>query len=143
MHTTALACGGPAAAHTGSARRCSRPAPPPQRLPARPSPPRRASSAHATPPEGGTIAIVGADGPASSTPPLDIAASPPTTPPTAAEWQLDFSSRPVLDDRGKKVWELLVCDGSGDWVHAQYLPSNRINSTQVGDAERRRARAKK
>jgi hypothetical protein len=134
MTTTALLRGPPAPACARSARRPNSRTPPPQQAALSPRPTRpRQTAPRATPPDAGATAVVGADdGPAPSPEAaVDIAASPPTTPPTATEWQLDFSSRPVLDDRGKKVWELLVCDGSGDWVHAQYLPSNRINSTQV------------
>eukprot|EP00270_Netrium_digitus_P011206 TRINITY_DN354_c0_g1_i1.p1 TRINITY_DN354_c0_g1~~TRINITY_DN354_c0_g1_i1.p1 ORF type:complete len:506 (-),score=119.63 TRINITY_DN354_c0_g1_i1:180-1580(-) len=48
-----------------------------------------------------------------------------------SEWELDFCSRPILDSRGKRVWELLVCDNSRRLQWAQYLPSNRINSTTL------------
>ena len=43
-------------------------------------------------------------------------------------WELDFCSRPILDDRGKKLWELLVCDSDRSFEHSVYLPNNRINS---------------
>lgn len=51
-------------------------------------------------------------------------------PPAAAE--LDFCSRPILDERGKKVWEVLVCDPQRDFEFAQYFPNNKINSAEVG-----------
>ena len=25
-------------------------------------------------------------------------------------WELDFYSRPVLDEEGKKLWEVLICE---------------------------------
>lgn len=53
--------------------------------------------------------------------------------PTADGWELDFSSRPVLDERGKKKWELLICSSDGTWRYSRYFPSNKINSTQVND----------
>ena len=64
----------------------------------------------------------------------------PTTPATAKEWELDFGSRPVLDERGKKWWELLIVakggsDGESPWVYSRWLPNTKINSAQVSDAE--------
>lgn len=35
-----------------------------------------------------------------------------TDPESISEWQLDFCSRPILDIRGKKIWELVVCVSS-------------------------------
>ena len=68
----------------------------------------------------------------------------PATPATANEWELDFGSRPVLDERGKKWWELLIVaksgsgggDGDGEsqeapWVYSRWLPNTKINSAQV------------
>ena len=51
--------------------------------------------------------------------------------PRSAIWELDFSSRPVLDERGKKKWELLICDPARSWTFSRYFPNNKINSTQV------------
>ena len=62
----------------------------------------------------------------------------PDMPATAKEWELDFGSRPVLDERGKKWWELLIVakkSNSGDdeapWVYSRWLPNTKINSAQV------------
>jgi hypothetical protein len=49
-------------------------------------------------------------------------------------WELDFCSRPILDERGKKVWEMLVCDSRGSFSHSQYFPNNKINSTELKSA---------
>ncbi len=54
-----------------------------------------------------------------------------TGPPRSEIWELDFSSRPVLDSRGKKKWELLICSPDGAWKFSKYFPNNKINSTQV------------
>jgi hypothetical protein len=51
--------------------------------------------------------------------------------PQADIWELDFCSRPMLDVRGKKIWELLICDPSGEWVYSKYLPNNKINSAEL------------
>lgn len=53
-------------------------------------------------------------------------------PPTADTWELDFSSRPLFDERGKKRWELLICDPARTWEYSLYFPNNKINSTEVG-----------
>ncbi|NES69560.1 MAG: DUF1092 family protein, partial [Okeania sp. SIO2D1] len=32
-------------------------------------------------------------------------------------WELDFYSRPILDERQKKLWELLICESPLDINH--------------------------
>jgi len=59
------------------------------------------------------------------------AAASTSSAPTANTWQLDFCSRPILDERGKKVWELLICDETRTFEFSRYFPNNKINSTQV------------
>ena len=69
-----------------------------------------------------------ADTPTSTAPP----ASPPSTSvPRCEDWELDFSSRPILDSRGKKRWELFICSPDRSWIYSRWFPNNRINSTQV------------
>ncbi|MBW4645205.1 MAG: Tab2/Atab2 family RNA-binding protein [Goleter apudmare HA4340-LM2] len=51
-------------------------------------------------------------------------------------WELDFYSRPLLDEQQKKVWEVLVCESPLDistpidslFRYAQYCPSTQVNS---------------
>jgi len=51
-------------------------------------------------------------------------------------WELDYYSRPILDENGKKVWELLVCqsplrfdDEPTDlFRYAEYCPHSQVNS---------------
>jgi len=50
------------------------------------------------------------------------------------DWELDFCSRPIFDERGKKVWELLVTDSTRSFVHAEYFPNNKINSRTLREA---------
>jgi hypothetical protein len=50
------------------------------------------------------------------------------------DWQIDFCSRPLKDDRGKKVWELLITDDDRSFEHAEYFPNNRINSVELARA---------
>ncbi|MBW4519998.1 MAG: Tab2/Atab2 family RNA-binding protein [Scytolyngbya sp. HA4215-MV1] len=51
-------------------------------------------------------------------------------------WELDFYSRPILDEKGKKIWELLICESpigvtsqiDSLFRYAQYCPSTQVNS---------------
>ncbi|MFH7027060.1 MAG: Tab2/Atab2 family RNA-binding protein [Heteroscytonema crispum UTEX LB 1556] len=51
-------------------------------------------------------------------------------------WEIDFYSRPILDENQKKVWEMLVCESPLDtntksdslFRYAQYCPSTQVNS---------------
>ncbi len=57
-------------------------------------------------------------------------------------WEIDFYSRPILDDQQKKVWELLICESPTDtrqpetelFRRAQNCPSDRVNSTWLSAA---------
>ncbi|KAH9774550.1 protein TAB2-like [Citrus sinensis] len=57
-----------------------------------------------------------------------------TDPESITEWELDFCSRPILDIRGKKIWELVVCDGSLSLQYTKYFPNNVINSITLKEA---------
>jgi hypothetical protein len=37
----------------------------------------------------------------------------------------------LLDERGKKVWELLITDAERSFEHSQYFPNSRINSAEL------------
>ncbi|PRW45127.1 RNA binding [Chlorella sorokiniana] len=54
--------------------------------------------------------------------------------PQSDVWELDFCSRPILDERGKKVWELVICDPERKFEYAQYYPNNKINSGELKKA---------
>lgn len=54
--------------------------------------------------------------------------------PKSDVWELDFCSRPILDERGKKKWELIICDPDRSFEYATYFPNNMINSTQLKKA---------
>ena len=57
-------------------------------------------------------------------------------------WELDFYSRPILDENKKKVWEVLVCESPRDTLrtsdslfrYAQYCPSTQVNSVWLQEA---------
>ncbi|GMI95734.1 hypothetical protein like AT3G08010 [Hibiscus trionum] len=57
-----------------------------------------------------------------------------TDPASVTEWELDFCSRPILDTRGKKIWELVVCDSSLSLQYTKFFPNNVINSITLKDA---------
>lgn len=59
---------------------------------------------------------------------------PETDPESITEWELDFCSRPILDVRGKKIWELVVCDKTLSLQYTKYFPNNVINSITLKDA---------
>eukprot|EP00250_Pteridium_aquilinum_P012249 c20597_g1_i1 orf=305-1522(+) len=50
------------------------------------------------------------------------------------DWELDFCSRPILDARGKRLWELLICDSNRNLQFAKFYPNNVINSLTLKDA---------
>ena len=37
-------------------------------------------------------------------------------------WQLDFYRRPLQDDNGKPLWELLICDESMNFIYGEFCP---------------------
>ena len=57
-------------------------------------------------------------------------------------WELDFYSRPILDERQKKRWEILVCEGVQDiktepdnlFRYSKFLSSAEVNSIQLKGA---------
>ncbi|GFP87769.1 hypothetical protein PHJA_000920600 [Phtheirospermum japonicum] len=59
---------------------------------------------------------------------------PETDPESVTEWEVDFCSRPILDIRGKKIWELVVCDESLSLQYTKYFPNNVINSVTLKNA---------
>lgn len=54
----------------------------------------------------------------------------------AITWELDYYSRPIVDESGKKIWELLVCesptqidsDADNLFRYAEYCPNTQVNS---------------
>lgn len=57
-------------------------------------------------------------------------------------WEIDFYSRPLVDERQKKVWELLICESPATtqqsaselFRYSEYCPSDRVNSAWLGAA---------
>eukprot|EP00199_Chlamydomonas_sp_CCMP681_P001952 CAMPEP_0119108890 /NCGR_PEP_ID=MMETSP1180-20130426/16009_1 /TAXON_ID=3052 ORGANISM="Chlamydomonas cf sp, Strain CCMP681" /NCGR_SAMPLE_ID=MMETSP1180 /ASSEMBLY_ACC=CAM_ASM_000741 /LENGTH=379 /DNA_ID=CAMNT_0007094565 /DNA_START=8 /DNA_END=1147 /DNA_ORIENTATION=- len=50
---------------------------------------------------------------------------------TSNLWEIDFCSRPMVDERGKKVWELLICDSSRSFEYSEYFANSKINSAEL------------
>ncbi|AFP65652.1 hypothetical protein CMESO_508 (nucleomorph) [Chroomonas mesostigmatica CCMP1168] len=51
--------------------------------------------------------------------------------PSNTVWEIDFFSRPVLNEDGKKLWELIVVDQKGTFEHIEAIPNNLINSREL------------
>jgi hypothetical protein len=51
----------------------------------------------------------------------------------AVIWELDFYSRPVLNEKNKKIWELLICDRTRELEWVQECPSDRVNSAWLAE----------
>ncbi|VXD23421.1 conserved hypothetical protein [Planktothrix serta PCC 8927] len=57
-------------------------------------------------------------------------------------WELDFYSRPLRDEEGKKVWEVLICEtplniedrAETMFRYTQFCPSNQVNSIWLKQA---------
>ncbi|HEY9607799.1 Tab2/Atab2 family RNA-binding protein [Allocoleopsis sp.] len=57
-------------------------------------------------------------------------------------WELDFYSRPILDENQKKIWEILVCESPLDtrqsvdelFQYAQFCPNQQVNSIWLREA---------
>lgn len=43
-------------------------------------------------------------------------------------WQVDFYRRPLQDDQGKPLWELLICDTSGKVRYRQECPQAQVSA---------------
>jgi len=60
----------------------------------------------------------------------------------ATIWELDFYSRPIIDEREKKKWEVLICESPmnvGDkaeslFRYSQFCPSTTVNSLWLAGA---------
>lgn len=57
-------------------------------------------------------------------------------------WELDFYSRPIVDENKKKIWEVLICESSlnvsdsGEEIfrYSQYCSNQEVNSVTLGNA---------
>lgn len=48
-------------------------------------------------------------------------------------WEIDFYSRPILDEQGKKLWEVLVCNGSRTFEFARFCAGAEANARWLQD----------
>jgi hypothetical protein len=55
-------------------------------------------------------------------------------------WELDFYSRPLVDENGKKLWEVLICEtpaagvAEGFFQYSEYCANSSVNSIWLGQA---------
>lgn len=57
-------------------------------------------------------------------------------------WELDFYSRPIVDDSNKKLWEVVICESLSDsqaelasaFQYAQFCTSAQVNSVWLQEA---------
>lgn len=49
-------------------------------------------------------------------------------------WELDFYSRPILDEQQKKRWEVLICDRSLTFKFVQYCSGSQANARWLMEA---------
>lgn len=47
---------------------------------------------------------------------------------TTKVWEIDFYSRPILDEQQKKVWELLVCDTQRTFEFTKFCAGSQANA---------------
>lgn len=55
----------------------------------------------------------------------------PLAPPTSDIWELDFYSRPVVGLDGKKLWELIIVDSTGNFEFVEAVPNTLVNSREL------------
>ena len=46
-------------------------------------------------------------------------------------WQVDFYRRPLKDETGEKLWELLICDSDGNFEFSAFCPQIQANSSWI------------
>lgn len=60
----------------------------------------------------------------------------------AVVWELDFYSRPILDENNKKVWEVLICESPQEidrsldslFQYSQFCSNQTVNSISLAEA---------
>lgn len=46
-------------------------------------------------------------------------------------WQADFYRRPLQDEQGKPLWELVLCNGDRSFAYSAFCPQAEANSTWI------------
>jgi hypothetical protein len=60
-------------------------------------------------------------------------------------WELDFYSRPIVDESGKRLWEVVICNAplqvnatlSNNFTYTEYCPNTQVNSLWLQGAVQR------
>jgi len=50
------------------------------------------------------------------------------------EWELDFYSRPIVDEQQKKLWELLICDSQRTFEYVKTCAGSQANARWLSEA---------
>lgn len=50
------------------------------------------------------------------------------------EWELDFYSRPIVDEQQKKLWELLICDSQRTFEYVKTCNGSQANARWLSEA---------
>jgi RNA-binding protein Tab2/Atab2 len=48
-------------------------------------------------------------------------------------WEMDFYSRPILDEQGKKLWEILLCNSSRTFEFSRFCAGSEANARWLQD----------
>jgi len=48
-------------------------------------------------------------------------------------WQADFYRRPLKDDLGRSLWELLICNPTGSFKYEAFCPQSEANATWLAN----------
>jgi RNA-binding protein Tab2/Atab2 len=51
----------------------------------------------------------------------------------AETWEMDFYSRPILDEQGKKLWEILICNSSRTFEFSRFCAGAEANARWLQD----------
>lgn len=43
-------------------------------------------------------------------------------------WQADLYRRPIKDEAGQTLWELLICDPTSDFIYEAFCPQSQVNA---------------
>ena len=52
----------------------------------------------------------------------------------AVNWELDFYSRPILDEKEKKLWEVLICDSQRRFEYSKFCHGSEANARWLSTA---------
>ncbi|OCR02200.1 hypothetical protein BCD67_06170 [Oscillatoriales cyanobacterium USR001] len=57
-------------------------------------------------------------------------------------WQIDFYRRPLKNETGEKLWELLICDSTGSFTFSAFCPQSQADSAWITEQLQREIQGK-